>query len=260
MLPLGYEFEIIEAIEFSRIKLFSDFIKHFYKIKKESTGATRFIAKLHLNTLYGYFGRKQDNISTITIKNSDLGFYMLNYRIKHIIKINSNYSSLLLIKENDFELHKYLDIDTSVINKLSNKKYSPIIMSNVAIASAVTSYARIHMIQFKNNENCFYSDTDSIITNIPLDNHLMGDELGLMKDEMAGVIIDKALFMGIKKYGYQYKDINGKVVDKSIISGVERDSISFKELENIFEGKTITINNKDKFYKNLTERTYYSFK
>lgn len=133
-------------------------------------------------------------------------------------------------------------------------------MSNVAIASAVTAYARIHMIQFKNNENCFYTDTDSIFTDKPLDIKFMGKEIGLMKDEMDGVVINQGLFMGIKKYGYQYKDINGKVVDKSVISGVERDSISFNELENIFNGKTITIKTKDVFHKSLTERTYYSFK
>ena len=134
------------------------------------------------------------------------------------------------------------------------------VKSNVALAAAVTAYARIHMIQFKNNENCFYSDTDSIFTNKPLNIKFMGEEIGLMKDEMNGIIINKGLFLGIKKYGYQYLDAKGNLIDKSVISGVERDTISFNELENIFNGKTITIKSKDIFHKNLTERTYYSFK
>ena len=66
--------------------------------------------------------------------------------------------------------------------------------------------------------------------------------------------------MGIKKYGYQYLDAEGNLIDKSVISGVERDTISFNELENIFNGQSITIKSKDVFHKNLTERTYYSFK
>ena len=89
-------------------------------------------------------------------------------------------------------------------------------MSNVAIASAVTAYARIHMIQFKNNENCFYTDTDSIFTDKPLDIKFMGKEIGLMKDEMNGIIINKGLFLGIKKYGYQYLDAEGNLIDTSV--------------------------------------------
>jgi len=46
---------------------------------------------------------------------------------------------------------------------------SQYIMSNVAIAAAVTSYARIHMIPFKINPNTLYTDTDSIFTIKPLD-------------------------------------------------------------------------------------------
>ena len=222
MLPLGYKFEVLEAMEFDKCNLFSDFINHFYEIKKNTKGATRFIAKLHLNTLYGYFGRKQDNINTITIKNSDLPYYILNSIIKNIININEFYSSLLIIKENDIELNKYLSLNIYSNLMTNNKKikFNSFIMSNVAIASAVTSYARIHMIQFKNNENCFYTDTDSIFTDKPLDIEFIGKDLGQMKDEMDGVIIDKCIFMGIKKYGYQYTSPleNNKTIDKSIIS------------------------------------------
>ena len=54
MIPLGYKFEILEAVEFSRYKLFDSFIEHFYEIKRNAKGVAKFIAKLHLNTLYGY--------------------------------------------------------------------------------------------------------------------------------------------------------------------------------------------------------------
>ena len=37
MIPLGYQFEILEAIEFSRVKLFNEFIDYFYIIKKTAT-------------------------------------------------------------------------------------------------------------------------------------------------------------------------------------------------------------------------------
>ena len=76
-------------------------------------------------------------------------------------------------------------------------------MSNVAIASAVTAYARMHMIQFKNNENCFYTDTDSIGTTQKLPPELIGSELGQLKLEAT---ISKAVFLAPKVYGYETQD------------------------------------------------------
>ncbi len=68
------------------------------------------------------------------------------------------------------------------------------IKSNVAIASAVTAYARIHMIPFKTLDSCYYTDTDSVFLVKPLDNKLIGKELGLMKDELDGKIITEGYF------------------------------------------------------------------
>ena len=134
-----------------------------------------------------------------------------------------------------------------------DSKFKPVIQSNVAIAAAVTSYARIHMIQYKNSDNCFYTDTDSIFTNKPLDVNLIGNELGQMKDEMNGLIISKGLFLGIKKYGYQYMNNENKLIDKSVISGVERDSITFNEIVDIFKGKVLSFKTKDRFHKSLSD-------
>lgn len=68
----GYKIKLISGYSFTRAKLFTDYINYFYDIKKNSTGSTKFIAKLHLNTLYGYFGRKQDLITTKVVLNNQL--------------------------------------------------------------------------------------------------------------------------------------------------------------------------------------------
>lgn len=57
------------------------------------------------------------------------------------------------------------------------------------VASAVTSYARILMTPYKLNTDIAYTDTESIITTKPLPSHLIGKELGQMKDELEGGII-----------------------------------------------------------------------
>ena len=87
-------------------------------------------------------------------------------------------------------------------------------MSNVGIAAAVTSYARIHMIPFKLNTDVYYSDTDSVFIKGNLDPNLIGKDLGLMKDELDGKSIKEAYFLGIKQYGYYYLDLHCNKVIK----------------------------------------------
>lgn len=57
---LGYRIKLLEGYEFDKVDLFSDYVNHFYNIKKTSikNSPQRFIAKMHLNTLYGILGRK----------------------------------------------------------------------------------------------------------------------------------------------------------------------------------------------------------
>jgi len=113
------------------------------------------------------------------------------------------------------------------------------VKSNVAIAAAVTAYARIHMIQFKFNDNIFYTDTDSIFTNIVLPKEIVTSDLGDMKDELNGSIIKEAYFLGIKQYGYYYHDKDDNKITKSVFAGVSRDSLTFDEIKDIYNNKTI---------------------
>lgn len=76
-----------------------------------------------------------------------------------------------------------------------------IVKSNVAISAAVTAYARIERMKYKTLDGytIYYSDTDSAFLNKPLPKHLVGNGIGLMKDELNGKIIKRALFLGNKK-------------------------------------------------------------
>ncbi len=60
----GYKVELIKVYSFSKENIFTKYIEFFYNIKKFAIGPLRFIAKMHLNTLYGYFGRKKTLIET----------------------------------------------------------------------------------------------------------------------------------------------------------------------------------------------------
>jgi spore cortex formation protein SpoVR/YcgB (stage V sporulation) len=105
-------------------------------------------------------------------------------------------------------------------------------MFSIAIAAAVTAYARIHMSQFKNNPDfklfCFFSNTDSVYFYKPKPKHLVNSKnLGKMKMEN---IIDKGIFLAPKMYYLENKD--GKVIYK--VKGLSHDiELTRNDFENL---------------------------
>jgi hypothetical protein len=159
---LGYQIKLIKGYEFTKIDLFKSDINHFYEIKKSSQGMERAMAKLQLNNLYGYFGRRQIGLTTLNIKNTELTNILLSRVVKSLTPINNDYTTVLM----------YSNINYNLLEKLNNQFQSigsnyHFIMSNVAIAAAVTAYARIVMIPFKIDPNTLYTDTDSSFTSKP---------------------------------------------------------------------------------------------
>jgi hypothetical protein len=178
---------------------------------------------MHLNQLYGYFGRRKTLIETRNVFNKDLIKYYGNYTIFSEIKINENITTILMSSNLDYSILNELKQETNLelVSGFRNVK------SHVGIASAVTSYARIEMMELKMlliklGIKLYYTDTDSFFVDKELPQYLIGKELGQLKDELNGGVIKKAYFLGIKKYGYI--DENNGV--HSVFSGIERNSLS----------------------------------
>lgn len=229
--------------------MFKEYVEHFYKKKKYAKSpAEKLIAKMHLNQLYGYFGRKQDLIETINIHNKDLIKYVSTRIIKNIIEINSEISTILVVNNINQDIVDKLNscLEINLSNKFSNQ-----VKSNVAIAAAVTSYARIHMIKYKLNNSIYYTDTDSVFVDKPLDSSEVGKDLGLMKDELEGDIIKEGYFLGIKRYGFYYKDKSGNKIEKSVFAGIKRNSLTFNEIKSIFNGSILIKEIPSRFYKSF---------
>ena len=243
---LGYKVILLRGYEFTKAELFSSYVDYFFNIKRTTKGSEKQLAKLQLNNLYGYFGRKQINIMTENILNKDLINVIKTRIIKSISQINKDYSTVL----------SYTNINQNLLEQLNNEfhsieNYTSPIMSNVALSAAVTAYARIAMIPYKLDPNTLYTDTDSTYTTGKLDSNLIGEDLGLMKDELKGNIIEEAYFIGPKKLGYYLIDKNGVRKDFSTFSGVPRNSLSFEQVKAIFEGKIITKTISDRFFKSI---------
>lgn len=164
------------------------------------------------------FGRKLYKLKTIVANPSNFKSLISTHPIKSIITVNNKTKLLLAYNNLDLKLMSKLNVE------LHLKMYAKtsLVKSNVAIASAITSYARIKMMEFKNIDDVdiLYTDTDSIIVNKSLPSHLIGNELGLMKVELNGGLIKKAYFFGIKKYAFV--DNNDEL--KTVFSGVGRNT------------------------------------
>ena len=98
-----------------------------------------------------------------------------------------------------------------------------------------------------------YTDTDSFFTtDLKPFLNMISDKLGDFKDELNGLVIDKAIFLGIKQYGYKYVDRDNKSITKSVFAGVKRNTLSLNDIEDMLHGKELTINNPSRFIRSLS--------
>lgn len=184
----GYEIEILKVHHFSRIQdLFKEYVSDFYELKKKATAeknnTTTKIAKLHLNSLYGIFGRSLNVLSTKVPESPEKEIDIVSkYPVKSIINVNEHTNIFLTYSNVDFNLIKETNSELNINLLLQPMQ---IVKSNVALASAITAIARIEMMKYKTipGLKVLYTDTDSIFTNMELPANMVGDDLGQMKDE-----------------------------------------------------------------------------
>ncbi len=208
----GYKINILWGYTFSKGYIFKDIIDNLYelRLKYPKTDPMNFVAKLMMNSLYGRFGM-DDNFNNIIILDKNSGIKYIDKYIDSIKEIIDLGESLLIMTQNNIN-----NINTKLDNATENHNI------NIAIASAISSYSRIHMSQFKNNNDykLFYSDTDSIYINKPLDNNFVSDKiLGKLKLE---IIAKKGIFLAPKVYSLlDFNDIL-----KSKVKGLKNDNIN----------------------------------
>ena len=212
---LGYDIKCLNiAYEFKRGKPFDSYVNEFYNIKKDSINKTeRNLAKLFLNSLYGKFGMNIIN-SKIELLNNE---QFTNKLIQNIdIKILYPFQETISGEQKGL---------FNISNP--NHKNSKFYFSNVAIASAVTAYSRIIIDKYKRipNNECFYSDTDSVFLQKPLSKELINNQLGSMKLES---YILEAVFISPKLYGYQTS--NNEVIK---VKGFNNKFISLSKLKEL---------------------------
>ena len=161
------------------------------------------ISKLLMNSLYGKFG---------------IHFQLPTYNVYNSTEIESG------------DFNDKVDLENGYYLANSANEGYTLPYSNIAIASAITALARVHMSQFKNNKNynLYYTDTDSAIIDQPLRPEgytLTGKRLGQMTLEN---VYTKFISFGPKFYGGVTQS-NQEIIK---IKGLSHDCLpSFTELE-----------------------------
>lgn len=256
LLPYGYKFKLIRGHEFSKKIIFDSYVKFFYDLKKHAkTDAIRYIAKMLLNQLYGYFGRSRELIFTTNVFSKDLPFILATRVVKTIVNITENVYLTLMSANINYNIIKNLNLK---IDFTEIKNLNKTVKSNVAISAAVTAYGRINMIKYKTlpGYQIFYTDTDSIFVDKPLPDNLVGDDLGFMKNELIKLntkIIERALFLGNKKYAFQYLDDKGILNTKTVFSGISKKKLNWEDFEKMSKGEIINVTMPNVFTHNFKE-------
>lgn len=192
--------EFIDLAIYEGNVLFKDYTEFFYQqrlnAKAENNGAQQQLCKLMLNSLYGKWGQKDS--------------------FKHEVEENSFMASVAHnIMENEGEIGEVFNCETGkwsnfipIGSKLfeveSTEKNSK--DSFVAIASFITSYARLKLAEYilqAGRENVFYMDTDSLFVNKAGYERLLSvidpNKLGYLKVEDSS---DNVIINGPKNYQF----------------------------------------------------------
>ncbi|MEM1971364.1 MAG: DNA polymerase, partial [Candidatus Anstonellales archaeon] len=203
LLGKGLISEVLEAYVFEGRKIFNR-IKTLYdmrmKFKKEGKESLQYITKILMNSGYGRFGYRVEEMGFD--KELALELEAAGYNVK------------------EYEWGNYYFFRITNIYK-----YNQLTL----IAAEVTANARMHITNYKNivesgGGKVYYMDTDSLFTDkkgkeILYEHNLVGNELGLLKEEYTGVTVE---FILPKVYTIFSEE--GNVIKKKM-KGVSKDAL-----------------------------------
>lgn len=159
--------------------------------KKMGNNALSFVYKLLMNSLYGRFGINPQSTKTEMCNKSRRD---------------------RLFRRAEFIDEVFLREDLYMVSYLTNpgtgpSYWEPPKNSAVQLAAAITASARIYMYKYISREDCFYTDTDSIVLGNPLpEEYVSSSVLGKFKLEDR---ILEGYFLASKCYYYTTEESDG---------------------------------------------------
>jgi len=241
-----YEYEFLDGIQFEKGKCMEKYVRHLYKMKEDSSPkgiapnpVLRQIAKIWVNSAYGYWGLKAFDREGCAIEHETSASWKMKYEKNKLIscgKIGDYYVSRF---EEDIGIKEL----------------------NVGIASAITAYARMRLWSLMKDIRAvggkvYYNDTDSIMTDLCMTDYpeLMkeyipdgtGMELGSLKNEAEeeGLEYFDRLYIGGKKlYCLEYGNNQIKKSCKGFSFVINDDGLNIKTNDAEFDKEGNKVSN-----------------
>lgn len=196
-IKLGYKITILKGYKFDKNEiLFKDFIEVLYdmRLRFKKGEAMNLVAKLLMNSLYGRFAMNPVFPKVQIMSQAEFEEFMTKSneaeKVQSFQVFDNGHVAVTFLPDTDKMLNNNIPMRADV---------------SIGISAATTAYSRILMSLFKNKDGIkiYYSDTDSIVTNLPPDKLLelfpgiIGPEIGQLKLEQE---IEKAVFLSPKCY------------------------------------------------------------
>lgn len=255
----NYKIRVIKGYNFDKTyDVFTNYVNDLYKTKSTTSNwVEKAITKRLLNHLLGRFGMNIFKPVTEIVDYDKLSFISSTREVHSIKKITNNDFWISYNPEVDEEICLSYGLDYFKVCNLTPstdvEKINEFRDVSLTTAAAVTAYARVYMAKIKKDlldkgGQIYYTDTDSLVTNIPLESNLVGKELGQFKLECkinTGYFISNKLYCLILEDGSQiiksktvkkntlslddfkllYKGISIKAVKQSVHNNIEKGSV-----------------------------------
>lgn len=264
-LTLGYKFKYKSAYSFKKAVIFDNYVNVLYAKRlqyKDSNPPLANIIKLLLNSLYGRFGMQNCLTKTAFLDKSDIKSFnrlntlftpyscqvIYNKRLVCFDTIPNLMETASLYKEDSVDYGLYYQLTKTNDVEQQNLNIS------IQIASAITAYARIYMHKLKDKfkSSLYYSDTDSLVLDKPLDSTgISSSTLGCLKLECK---ISEGLFVSPKFY-YILTD---KAEEIKKAKGVNKDLLTYLNYKDLYEDKSVNVTLTKNFLINFSDYTIHS--
>lgn len=211
----GYKITVIKGYTFNKVdNVFDSYINTVFAKKVEaslnSNSTQKTMAKSLLNNLLGRFGIQLDKAVTeiVTVNTFENTIYPYK-EVKSEKKLSNDKILVTYVNKLNAELINEGNFDmVKLAAKYKDNETQDIGASSIVISAAITAYARIRISEIqlellKSGGKIYYSDTDSLVTDIKLpDKMVHNTHLGLWKQEYELV---KGIFISGKTYYLEVK-------------------------------------------------------
>jgi DNA polymerase elongation subunit (family B) len=220
----GYLFKTIDSNPFKNYV--SNLFEKRQEAKRNDNDAMSYIYKILMNSLYGRFGINQECEVTVICDYDKYNKYIKDNQFKYGTKL-SEYHYLVTYRPN---------------RELDSTEWKAPKLSAVQLSAAITACARIYMYPFISRNDCYYTDTDSVVLGSPLPSEYLSEtDLGKFKCEY---LIKKGIFLAAKSYNIQTND--GKNITKQ--KGISKSLVDkewfeeqYDDIERIKEGHVTSV-------------------